>query len=66
MLDLKIINPRKTQWQPKPDITVHELALATPVIVQLLNGQCHQAADAIQNLPEGVRRHFLLNYREAL
>jgi hypothetical protein len=41
-------------WEPKPDITAYELALAIP----LMFSKSWDAWKSVENLPLEVRRHF--------
>lgn len=45
----------KYQWEPKPDITVYELALCLPYLTITPYGIGHAYIDV---LPDKARRHF--------
>lgn len=45
-------------WDPQPDITLHELALALPLLINAASYTPQQQLAALAMLPENVRRHF--------
>ena len=49
------IKPFRARWNPQPDITAYELALALPLLMSTLWDQQRQAFDM---LPATVQRHF--------
>jgi hypothetical protein len=44
------------KWKPKEDITAHELALCTPILVGFDN--IYSIDALIDDLPDNARRHF--------
>ena len=42
-------------WEPEPDITVYELAVALGILLAALN---NNVEEAMESLPDEVRRHF--------
>ena len=42
-------------WEPEPDITVYELAVALGILIAALHNNVEPALEA---LPDEVRRHF--------
>ena len=47
------------EWSPQPDITLHELALALPILIWAAGYTSIQRQAAIAALPPNVRRHFV-------
>jgi len=51
--------PKPQWWRPLPDITAHELAQATPILVLMgMRPTNFSAEEAVRNLPPEVARHF--------
>ena len=47
------------EWSPQPDITLHELAQALPLLIWATGYTTVQRQVAIAALPPNVRRHFV-------
>jgi lactate dehydrogenase-like 2-hydroxyacid dehydrogenase len=46
-------------WEPKPDITLYELAEALGVLLPAIGGATSETVkDAVNSLSPNVRRHF--------
>jgi hypothetical protein len=60
-----MVGESKMLFDPKPDITTHELALCMDVMLTLLSGSrfsnvgAQIAAEKFRNLPPNVSRHFV-------
>lgn len=51
---------RRAEYDPKPDITVYELACCIGIMFALQGGT--SAEDALGDWPSSVTRHFKLRY----
>jgi hypothetical protein len=61
----RVMLPDRVHWEPKEDITAHELALAMPVLFRIQSGDWNwnYPQHLMPTLPDGVRRHFRLEPR---
>jgi hypothetical protein len=59
-LDSGVNQNRGLQWNPTPDITAFEVALALPLIAAAMARRTldTELAARVLQLPENVRRHF--------
>jgi hypothetical protein len=60
MAKVEQIRRQLVDWKPEPDITAYELARAMPVLIMLATSDRAPPliADAVDQLPVKVRRHF--------
>jgi hypothetical protein len=59
MSDVLSIFKLKYVWQPKEDITTHELALCIPSLCRAMSVAPLAAEQMVDALPENAKRHFL-------
>lgn len=47
-------------WNPQPDISLHELAVALGLLVHMVSYTPQQQLMLLESLPENVQRHFVV------
>lgn len=57
--DLNVAPVANISWDPKEDITAHELSLCTPLLIAFVMGASNtDLASEISELPNEAARHF--------